>query len=531
MKEWLHTSGNPAWNVSCFRINIFSNVSGGGASLVYKSVSPMRQLPWYHGACMSAHMSRRQWLAATTGVVARAQTGARRPNVLFIAVDDLNDWVGAFGGHPQSRTPNIDRLAARGVRFDRAYCQAPLCNPARASLLTGLRPTTTGIYDNDQAWRDGAAGVVTLPEYFRANGYHVAGAGKIFHASQTDYSAFDEYFKTPAYLRPEGARKEKTPGAKPAKDPAGGEGKIQWGAFEASEENEADTQVAKWSAGILGRAHGKPLFLACGFIRPHLPWFAARKYFERFPPERTVLPEYLDHDLDDVPRSAVRPQAVRDHERITGAGKWKEAVAAYLACVNYADECVGRLMAALDNSRYRDNTIVVLWGDHGWHLGEKRHWRKFTLWERSCRAPLTVMAPGVTRAGGVCRRPVEFLDLYPTLADLCGLPANPKVEGRSIRPLLANPDAPWDHGAITSNGPDHISVRTGRWRYTRHPDGEELYDHNSDPNEWTNLASRAEHRPLMRDLAALLPRHASRKELRHFDKLPESEKARLRGRA
>lgn len=469
-----------------------------------------------------APLTRRDMLAGLMGAPLAAPAAAQRPNVLFLAVDDLNDWVEGFGGHPQTVTPNIERLARRGVRFERAYCQAPMCNPSRASLMTGLRPSTTGVYENDDTWRDGAPDAVTLPEYFMQHGYRAIGTGKIFHGKQTQVSCFHEYYTGDT---PEGdSKSEKPPGG-----PKVPKVKIDWGGNLLDDEETEDYRIGKYAIDVLGRKHAQPFFLACGFHKPHLPWYVPKKYFDRFPPDKVKLPEYFDGDLKDVPASAIRKQAVEAHRRIVEAGKWREAVAAYLACINYTDANVGRVLDALDRSPYRDNTFVFLWGDHGWHLGEKQHWQKFTLWERSCRAPFLVAGPGV-KQGVACRRVVEFLDMYPTLAGLCGLPAKEKIEGTSIAPLLRDPSRPWDRPAITSNGPEKITVRTERWRYTRYRDGEELFDHGQDPSEWTNLASKPGMEQVKRELAGLLPARIAPPGCRSWDKLPPEEKARLRGK-
>ena len=462
------------------------------------------------------NMTRRRWLGGALGAVAAGQTGRPRPNVLFIAVDDLNDWVGVLGGHPQTVTPNIDRLAGRGVNFRRAYCQAPMCNPSRASLLTGLRPSSTGIYKNSDVWRDGARDAVTLPQHFMRNGYAVLGGGKIFHGSQNDAASWQAYYNFEGFLHPPKTPVNGIPNA----------GHFDWGPLDVKDEETADTRLAMWTSDFLRRKHEKPFFIACGFYRPHLPWYVPRKYFDRFPEDSIQLPKVLENDLADVPKSAIR--SLRDHDNVTSTKQWKRAVASYLACINYADANVGRVLEALDNGPSRDNTIIVLWSDHGWQLGEKQQWRKFTLWERSCRVVLSITAPGVSRAGRHCDRTVELLDLYPTLVDLCGLPERKELEGRTLRTLLENPAAPWEKPAITSDGPDKITVRTGQWRYSRFPDGEELYDHTADPHEWHNLALKTEHSARKTELAAMLPANPSRKKLRNWGALPPEQKKLVR---
>ena len=464
-------------------------------------------------------LSRREWLkrsglglAALAGRSALGQ-GARAtgPNVLMISIDDLNDWIGVLGGHPQSQTPNIDALAKRGVTFRRAYCQAPACNPSRASLMTGMRPTTSGCYQNADVWRDAMPLAVTLPKHFMLHGYEVIGGGKTFHNTQNDAATWDYYNSFHGFLKAPGAPVNKL-----------NSGHFDWSGLDVDDEDTSDTQLANWAADYLGKEHSKPFFMACGFYRPHLPFYAPQKYFDKFPEQDTKLPKYLEDDLNDVPKSAMRSQ--RDHDNITSTGQWKRAVAAYLACINFADANVGRVLKALEEGPNAENTIIVLWTDHGWHLGEKNHWRKFTLWERSCRVPIIFAGPGVEAKGEFCDRTAELLDIYPTLSDLAGLPARGELDGESLRPLLEDPKARWPHPAITSNGADKVSIRTERWRYSLYPDGEELYDHGSDPDEWHNLADKPEHAETKKRLAAMLPKNPSRKKVMQFNDLPEEQK-------
>lgn len=463
---------------------------------------------------MSCRISRRNALkslalaAAAPAVIA----AERRPNVLFLAVDDLNDWIGALAGHPQTVTPNIDGLARQGVNFRRAYCQAPMCNPSRASLMTGLRPTTSGVYQNSDLWRDALPDAVTLPQYFMKNGYAVLGGGKTFHGSQNDAASWQAYRNFGGFVHPPNTPVNKIPNA----------GHFDWSPIDVPDEETAGTRLAMWASEFLRREHKQPFFLACGFYRPHLPWYAPKKYFDKFPEGSINLPPVLENDLDDVPKSAMRSQ--RDHDNVTSTGQWKKAVASYLACINFADANVGRVLDAFQRSPHLENTIVVLWTDHGWQLGEKRQWRKFTLWERSCHVPMMMTAPGVTKPAQQCERTVELLDIYPTLVDLCGLPEKTGLDGRNLRPLLRDPAAAWDKPAITSLGPDKTSVRTERWRYSRYPDGEELYDHANDPNEWRNLAGDPKLQGQKEKLAALLPRNPSRKKVKSWNDVPVEER-------
>jgi arylsulfatase A-like enzyme len=418
-----------------------------------------------------------------------------KPNVLFIAIDDLNHWVGHLKRHPQTRTPNLDRLAARGVTFTRSYCAAPACNPSRAALMSGLRPASTGIYHNSDDWRPHIPAELTLNTVFRKAGYYVAGAGKIYHGAYERNADWDSYY------HPKG-------GGKGAAKVQGGVGGIRFAPFEGGDDAVPDYAITEHIIGQLGRKHDRPFFLACGLHKPHMPWNVPKKYYDLFPLEQVQLPPHRANDLEDVPdagRRMARPQG--DHAEILKAGKWKDAVQAYLAAIAYTDMNVGRLLDALDRSPYRDNTIVVLWGDHGWHLGEKEHWRKFALWEEATRAPLIWVVPGVTRSGGVCERTVDFLGIYPTLCELCSLPVPKHVEGSSLKPLLADPKAAWDRPALTTHGYQNHAVRTEDWRYIRYADGsEELYDEAKDPYEWTNLANKPEMGCVKKDLAEHLPK-------------------------
>jgi arylsulfatase A-like enzyme len=257
---------------------------------------------------------------------------------------------------------------------------------------------------------------------------------------------------------------------------------------------------------------GKPQFIAVGIVKPHLPWYAPKKYFDLYPKDKLTLPKVPDDDLDDVPaigRRMAKPEG--DHKAVVRSGQWRDAVQAYLATITFVDDQVGRLLDALDRSPMAANTVIVLWGDHGWHLGEKHHWRKFTLWEEATRAPLVFVVPGLARQRGLCARPVDFLSVYATLADVCGLPIPTHLEGPSLRPLLENPNAPWDRMALTTHGRGEHAVRSEQWRYIRYHDGsEELYDHAADPMEWRNVAAGAEHAALKRQMGAWMPKREAR---------------------
>ena len=435
---------------------------------------------------------------------ARSSSGPTT-NVLFMAVDDLNDWTGCLGGHPNARTPHLDRLAEKGVLFTNAYCAAPACNPSRAALMTGIRPATSGVYHNNQPWRKSPVlqDAVTLPQHFMKHGYRAMGSGKIYHGSFPDPDSWHEYWPSQLMNKP--------PDPMPKTRPLNGIPKtahFDWGAVDAKQEEMGDWQVADWVIDQLNREHEDPFFLACGFFRPHLPWYVPERYFDAFPLDSIELPNVKDDDLDDVPemgKRMARPEG--DHARVTAHDQWKRAVQGYLASILFVDECIGRVVDALEKSAYRDNTILVLWSDHGWHLGEKLHWRKFALWEEATHNVLLFWAPGVTQPGGRCPSPVSLLDIYPTLLDLCGLPPREELEGLSLLQLLKDPTSQRERPALTTHGRLNHSIRSLRWRYTRYADGtEELYDHQQDPMEWNNLASDPAHSEVKEELSKWLPK-------------------------
>jgi arylsulfatase A-like enzyme len=431
---------------------------------------------------------------------------AERSNVLFIAIDDLNDWVGCLDGHPQARTPNIDALAARGVLFANAHCQAPLCNPSRSSLMTGLRPSTTGIY----GLRPGIRAVeslkehVTLPQTFTQAGYHTYTCGKIYHdgsiGKRDRGREFNAWGPAPGPpLPPE--KFVETPSKMRA---------VDWGVYPERDEQHGDYKIATAAVAALKNApRDKPFFIACGFRMPHVPCFAAQKWFDLYPLETLKLPAVRDDDRDDTPRFSWYLHWRLPEPRLKflrEAGEWKSLVRAYLASTSFMDSQVGRVLDALEATGRGDETVVVLWSDHGWHLGEKLITGKNTLWERSTHVPLVFAGPGVVR-GARCAEPVELLDIFPTLLDLCRLPPRDDLEGHSLLPQLRDPEAerPWP--AITTHNQGNHAIRTAEWRYIRYADGsEELYHLKSDPREWTNLAGDAKYADVKRELAKWIPK-------------------------
>jgi len=443
------------------------------------------------------------WIAALfIGLVVNdAHAEERRPNVLFIAVDDLNDWVGVMQGHPQVRTPNLDRLAARGTFFDRAYCASPSCQPSRVAVLTGLRSSTSGVYVNGQKMRGLLPNAVTLPQYFTKHGYRTAGGGKVFHHGDLDPQSWPEYFDQPQDPEPDPLI------AGPINS------HFTWQPLDdVGDEAMGDYQVVSWARDWLAAASpgpdAPPFFLAVGFYRPHMPLHVPRSYFDRHPLDQLKLPVLKPGDEDDLPPIGHWTATNRGyHEKITAAGEYEKAVQGYLASIEFFDGQLGRLIDALDASEHGKNTIVVLWSDHGWDHGQKRHWSKFALWEQSTRVPLLVVAPGLTTPGSRCSATVSLLDLYPTLAELCNLPRPAEAEGQSLVPQLRDVAAPRVEPAVMTFGPNNHAVRDARWRYIRYFDGgEELYDHDADPHEWTNLADRAELQPTKDRLKQWLPK-------------------------
>jgi len=458
------------------------------------------------------------WPALTSGVGAGDETkagGAARPDVLFVAIEDIAPLMGCYG-HPAVKTPNIDALARRGVLFDRAYCQAAVCNPSRASVITGLRPTTTGVYGNGTDWRRRIpAGHRTLPELFQAGGYETAICGKIVHHPRYFKDVSEEGNRREARMwdrkLPARSRGAKRPAKRPkaprpdflAKDHYIARS-LRWGPTGLADAEQRDGAIALAVAKALRAKRGKPLFLAVGFHSPHYTLVAPDKYIDMYPPEKIALPTSPPGDLDDVPGKYGVFNTTDD--KWLGEAEKREVIAAYYACISYVDACVGVLMKALKDAGRENSTIVCLWGDHGMHLGEHFLWRKHTLFENAARVPFLIVAPDTARVGAVCRRPVELVDIYPTLADLCGLDAGKGLDGVSMKRLLRDPAGPWKRAAFTHRGPTNRTLRTERWRYTEwgSPDKAELYDHQTDGGEFRNLAGNPKHAKTLAELRKLM---------------------------
>jgi len=437
---------------------------------------------------------------------------ATNPNVLFIAIDDLNDWLGCMGGHPNAYTPNMDRLASQGVLFTNAHCQAPLCGPSRASLMTGLRPSTTGIYgmiDDNKIKSDNpaTADIKFLPEYFKEQGYYTMGIGKLFHSHAPD-GLFDESGGRYKGFGPLPEERFVWDGYAPERDNYG-RTSTDWGAFPETDSLMPDHQSADWAIERLNRDHQQPFFLAVGFLRPHVPLYVPQKWFDLHPVENLEMPPYKKDDLDDVPPVALQindlPMMPTTDWAIE-SGEWPNIVQAYLACVSFVDHQVGRVLKALDNSAYADNTIIVLWSDHGYRMGEKSTFAKHALWEPATNAPLMFAGPGVP-SGKVIDSPAEMLSIYPSLLELSGLSAYDRNQGKSLVPVFNNPQrASSGYTAITTFGKDNHGIRTNQHRYIQYEDGlGELYDFDKDPEEWNNLIDDPEYSQVVEEHRQLLP--------------------------
>ncbi len=434
----------------------------------------------------------------------KVKDSQRKPNVLFIVVDDLNNSLGCYG-HSVVKSPNIDHLAERGIRFDSAYCQFTVCNPSRTSFLTGLRPDSTGIFNNNTPFRSKLPDVVTLPQLFRKNGYFTARVGKVFHSGgkmgdSKSWNVTSDPKGTPLGKKGQG------------RNLTGGRVKwCRWLAAEGDDQDQSDGLVAAEAIHFLEQYRNDPFFIAVGFHKPHDPFIAPKRYFDLYPLELLRPPK------DPPNRSAELPQAIgsgwkADFDRFTDRER-SEFMRAYYAGISFMDTQVGKIIAAMDRMELWRNTIVIFFGDHGYHLGQRGWWNKNTVFELSARAPLIVVTPEIRGKGNSCSRIVEFVDIYPTLADLCGLPVSVKLEGTSFKPLLKNPNLPWKKAAFTQVQRGLIagrSVRTERWRYTEWDEGRqgvELYDHNNDPGEYYNLARDSKHALTIAKLKKLLRQH------------------------
>ncbi len=485
-------------------------------------------------------LRRKEFVPAVFGLLichnGNGQTNSinEKPNILFIAVDDMNEWVGFLGGHAGMKihTPNIDRLAASSVVFTNAHTPSPVSAPARAAILTGVHHARSGAenvhWGDGPKWREFEAlkDVETLEQFFKNRGYKTLGAGKIYHSqappwtptSQVEPENWDfyypgKYISHPYQIRapqeviyPFDVDNEGRPG--------GADGWWTWGPIPEPDEKMADYHVVDWARYELTQQHEKPFFMAVGVWKPHDPWEVPQKYFDMYPLEDIVLPECRKDDLEDA----------FDHGRrwiqkwVVDNNQWEKVVQSYAASMSFADAMAGRLLDGIRNSQYAENTIVVLWSDHGMHMGEKENIEKFTLWEISTRVPLIISVPWLKQSGSKCNQTVSLMDLYPTLVDLAGFDQPSHLDGHSLVPQLKNPDlqtAPvitsyqfsWTKSPVTGH-----AVRSMRYRYIYYPEinFEELYDHDTDPAEWNNIAYKKKNKPIIEEhrkyLLEMLPK-------------------------
>lgn len=463
-------------------------------------------------------------------------TTPKRMNVLFIAIDDLRPQIGAYGVS-DIQTPHMDRLAAQGTLFLRAYCQQAVCSPSRTSLLTGRRPDTTKIYDLKTHFRKNLPDVVTLPQYFKQNGYHAQGFGKVFHiGDKPSWSVPSTDFNSRAVPQPAPGKEGsgQTTGTIPAAV-ASPQTSPAWAAPDVPDNALSDGKLAEAAIAVLREKRSKPFFLAVGFHKPHLPFIAPKRYYDRYPPEKMRLapnpkapqnvPSFALSDWgelrnwNDIPKTGPLPEE-----------KARELVRGYYASTTYVDAQVGKLLDELDKQGLRENTIVILWGDHGWQLGEHGLWSKHTNFEVAARAPLLLFLPGQKRKGAKTKALVEFVDIYPTLCEAAGLPLPDGLEGVSLRPLLDDPNLPWKTAAFSQfprgvpggggsrqNFADNNqrvmghSMRTDQYRFTewrtlgsKELKATELYDHKSDPGENINIAALPQNKTLVEALSKQL---------------------------
>lgn len=426
-----------------------------------------------------------------------------KPNVLLIMVDDLRDFGGAFT-KDVVKTPNLDRLRARGTTFERAYVQYPVCNPSRSSMMTGLRAEQTGIVGNDTLLRDKMPDVITLPQLFKDAGWQSHAFGKLYHLGGKNAEAKQRWMDAGLSWHTAQAFEATPRGRKmiAGRNVTGGALKwCQWGAADGTDDDQPDGQIAAATVAMIEKLGDTPWFIGCGFMKPHDPFIAPGKYFDLYPPETLKLWS------DPTDMASVRRESVgfgvygESFNRFTDQ-EWRELFRAYLAGTSFMDAQLGRVLDALDQNKLWDKTLVIFVGDHGYHTGERQWWNKNTLFERSCRAPMIIAAPGM-KGGQTTRSLVEFVDVYPTVADFCGLNMAHSTAGASLRPVLGDPAASIKDAAFTlvTRSPKlhGQSIRTTRWRFTRWSDGgTELYDHNTDPEELHDVSSQ--HADIIADL-------------------------------
>ena len=431
---------------------------------------------------------------------------SKKPNILFIAIDDLNDWVGFLDGHPQALTPNMDRLAKRGRNFTNAHCVVPVCTCSRVSVMSGISPVTHGSYEIGPRYEElpSLKSAPTIQGFFKDNGYYTLSGGKVLHHGFGGRLSKD--------IDRDLGRKRSPKPKKPMSRPLQWSSAWDWGAYPENDAQMADIQLAENAAKALKEDFQKPFFMSVGFFRPHVPLLVPPRWFELYDASKITLPKNPKADIADLPKNflTINDYAVAPtHAQVVESGNQRSLTHAYLASVSFVDHCVGMVLDALENSSYADNTIIVLWSDHGFHLGEKQHWAKRTLWEESTRVPLLFAGPGI-QPDKPCLESVSLLDLYPTLVELCELPENVQLQGVSLTPQLKDPSAVRERPVLSSSYSGNHSVRTRSWRLISYEDGaKELYDHRSDPDEFNNLADNVAYRDKIKDLEKWLPKEAA----------------------
>jgi arylsulfatase A-like enzyme len=449
-------------------------------------------------------------LTAGTISVAGAQTP--KPNVLYIIMDDMNDWANYLGGNIQAKTPNLDRLAARGVSFTNAYTAVPLCNPSRTAMMTGMQPYKTGVYNNMQPISNApvANNSLMMPQHFRNNGYVTLAAGKVFHTKPTPevmgkmwddmqqidggYGPFPKNSKLPPELQERWQNMEEWIGP---------------------DTDFPDVRNSQKVIDFIGEKHNNPFFVAMGFYRPHTPWTAPKRYFDRYDINEIKRPETIPNDLNDIPAYAIdhfigSRQMEKQGSLSKNGNYWEQMIRAYLACVSFADDRVGMILDALDHSPYADNTWIVLVGDNGFHHGEKERWGKSALWREACHVPLIIVPPKKDKrvTPGKCTPAVCSIDIYPTLIEACNLPpVENQLAGNSLMPLLKNTSATWNKPCISTFLPGNFVIHSGPWNFIQYADGSrELYNVKNDENEFINLAKTPEYKAITDSLSSFLPR-------------------------
>ncbi|WP_281612773.1 sulfatase [Flammeovirga sp. SubArs3] len=437
-------------------------------------------------------------LFITTGVV-QAQKNKKQPNIVFIAIDDMNDWTGFLGGHPQAITPNLDKLAEKGVNFTNAHCSAPGCSPSRNALLYGIEPFNSGLYPfyEHEIHNDLMNKYTSLPRLLKENGYATYGAGKIHHGLKDDKREWTGYLTDlntrKVFEEGEGYKVNKKMSFRPTHNPMS---------------EHVDYQVASYGVDILEKKHKKPFFLAVGIVKPHLPFDAPKQFFDALP-EEILAPEILETDLSDIPREGKSMRKAGDDRRFRNDDAWEDVRRAYLACISWADYNIGRVITALEESDYADNTVVIVWSDHGFHLGEKMSFKKFTLWEEATRVPFIIYdtRDKKVKYGRTYDEAISLINVYKTVADYANVKTPDYVDGASLKGIVKQPLKTLDEPAITSWGKGNYAVRTKDYRYIRYYDGtEELYFHTNDHNEWTNLAKDASYQEKKTELSQYLPK-------------------------